>query len=919
MALACCAALSLPSAGVLAQAAPVPATSSQPDTAAAPGSATQLDKVSVTASRVMRGGFSAPTPTTAISAEEISNAAAISVAEVINQMPSVRPSLTPTSTTNNSSYAGGYYLDLRGLGFNRTLVLVDGKRSVPSQTEGPVDINSIPQTLISNIDIVTGGASAAWGSDAVAGVVNFKFDRELEGVKGLLQAGTTRHGDRDTQLGSLAFGKRFADDRGHLLLAVEKASNDGIPRLADRDWGARSWGKIANPAYTADNDEPRQLLIDNTRSSNMTFGGLINAGPLKGIQFADDGTPIPFEYGDLVSSSSMVGGDGADGSAEFVLETPIDRESVYGRLSFDFTPNVTGYAEASWAKSSLYYNSLTRTDSGLTIKRDNAFLPTSIGQAMDDAGIDSFKMGRYNRDYARAVNDKTMETKRVVAGLEGLMDNYWSWDAYYTHGESETMLRSYDKRLTSEFAYALNSIIDPATGAAVCRDADARAAGCQAINLFGDGAPSQAARDYVTGTSWVNSRIVQDAAAATVRGEPFETWAGPVSMATGVEWRRERADVTSDARSMAGDFNTGNTVPWDGEVEVRELFTEWVLPLAADTAWAQSLDLDLAARLTDYSTSGSVASWKIGGSWQVNELLRLRATQSRDIRAPSLDELYSGASSANFNVFDRDTGTTYLVQSVSSGNPGLDPEEADTTTAGIVLSPLPNLMMSLDYYRISVDKAITTFQASAIVDRCYGGQPQLCDLIVRDPDSGLISYVEVSPQNLQSMLVSGADFELSYSTPLGNGELGVRSLVSYVDTLELDDGETVTQLAGSTDQPTIASVGGQPRWTGNLTGNYRIGPWGFNAGVRYIGGGNINNSYTYKDLNVLSHSGRTYFDLGGSYDIYHADDATVSVFASVRNVADKDPAITGTGGYATVRSLYDVIGRQYNVGVRFNF
>ncbi|KAB8196198.1 TonB-dependent receptor plug domain-containing protein [Lysobacter maris] len=886
---------------------------------AAQASATDLDQVTVTASRVMRGGFSAPTPTTSITTDEINATAATNVAEVVNQMPSVRPSLTPVSTTNNSQYAGGYYLDLRGLGFNRTLVLVDGKRVVPTQIQGPVDINSVPQALISSVDIVTGGASAAWGSDAVAGVVNFRFDRGLEGFKGLLQAGTTRHGDRDNNLGSIAFGHAFADGRGHLLLAAESASSDGIERLDSRDWGAAGWGKIANPAYTPDNDEPRLLLVRNTRDANRSYGGVINSGPLKGIQFDADGNPIPFEYGDLVTKSSMVGGDGADGSAAFVLEAPLERQSTYGRVSYEFSPAITGFVEASWAKSKTRYDSLTRNDSSLTIKRDNAFLPDSIAQSMDDLGLTSFTMGRYNRDYARAFNDKSSETARFVAGLEGYLDNYWSWDAYVTHGESETNLHSSKKRITSTFEYALDSIIDPVTGAAVCRDAAARAEGCQPINLFGEGAPSQQARDYVLGTSHTMSRITQDAASATLRGEPFETWAGPVSMATGLEWRREKAVVTSDPLSMAGAFNTGNTVPWSGSVTVKEAFGELVVPLAVDTAWADSLDLNLAARMTDYSTSGTVVSWKLGSSWQVNDLIRFRATQSRDIRAPSLAELFGGSTTAIFNVFDPELGSTYSVQSITSGNAELEPEEADTTTAGIVLNPLPDLVMSLDYYRIDVDKAITTFQARSIVERCYDGQTAVCDLIVRDPVSGEIDHVNVSPQNLQTMRVSGADFELSYSRPVGNGQLGLRSLLSYVDTLRLDDGQNVIDMAGSTDQPTIASIGGSPRWRGNLYANYRIGDLAFNAGVRHVGGGRIKNEYTAKDMNILTHSGRTYFDLGGSYDFHTGANGNISLFASVRNVFDKDPPITGTGGFPTVRSLYDVIGRTYNVGVRFDF
>src|SRR3546814_734275 len=178
------------------------ATDADPALEAGASDASGAEDIIVTGSRVARSGFNAPTPTTVLGTEEFEKVAAPNLADVVNQMPAVRPSLTPSSSTNNSQYAGGNYLDLRGLGFNRTLVLVDGKRFVPAQIQGPVDINAIPQALIGSIDIVTGGASAAWGSDAVAGVVNFKFDHKLEGFKGSVQAGITDHNDhRNYQIG----------------------------------------------------------------------------------------------------------------------------------------------------------------------------------------------------------------------------------------------------------------------------------------------------------------------------------------------------------------------------------------------------------------------------------------------------------------------------------------------------------------------------------------------------------------------------------------------------------------------------------------------------------------------------------------------------------------------------------------------
>lgn len=885
----------------------------QEDTTQAPATR-QLDAVQVTASRIKQGGFVAPTPTTEISIEEIEASGTINVADVINTMPAARPSLTPVSTVNNASWSGGNYMDLRGLGYNRTLVLVDGKRFVSTQIEGPVDINVVPQSLLQGVDIVTGGASASWGSDAVAGVINLRFNRRLEGVKGQLQYGSSDEGDYANKKASFGFGNSFADGRGHALFGVEAAENNGIARLGDRDWGAMGWGTITNPDYTADNDEPRILVIPNVVSANTSFGGLINAGPLRGIQFDSNGDPVEFQYGDIVSGTSMIGGDGAYTHVNQTLAAPQERRTGYGRLSFDFTDSVTGFVEGSWARSEASpIPNLTRSDTSIRIHRDNAFLPESIVEAMVANDITSFTMGRLSRDYARTVNHKTTTTRRLAAGLEGWLDNGWAWDAYFTQGSSKTMLLAENNRITSRYNAAIDAVVDPATGAIVCRNAEARAAGCVPMNLFGEGAPSEAARAYVTGTSWRLWDISQQAAAATVSGDLLELPAGPMSMAAGLEWRSEEAIVTSDELSVAAEFVTGNTVPWRGKLNVKEAFAEFSVPLVRDAAWADSLALNAAARVTDYSTSGTVTTWKFGGTWDINEQWRVRATRSRDIRAPSLSELFSGSTTSIFSVLDPELGSTYSVSSLSSGNPGLEPEEADTITAGIIFNPTPNLSMSVDYYDINIDGAILQLTAATIVDRCYTIQPQLCALISRGED-GTIRQVAATPQNLQKLELRGADFELVYRRPVGNGDLRLRTLLSYTDKLVLDDGETVIDMAGTIDQPTISSIGGMPYWKGNLQASYKTGPASFGAGVRYVGGGMIDRTLTPKDRNIISASARTYFDLNASYDVSDR----IALFASVRNLTDRDPPIVG-GGFATVRSLYDVIGRYYSMGVRLDF
>jgi outer membrane receptor protein involved in Fe transport len=859
---------------------------------------------------------------TVLGAEDIQRTGAPNVADVLNQLPSVRPSLTPTSSTNHNQYTGGNYLDLRGLGFNRTLVLVDGKRFVSTSIFGPVDINVVPQALLAGVEVVTGGASAAWGSDAVAGVVNLRLDHNLEGFKGSIQGGVTDHNDYRNYLASVAYGLQFGDGRGRLVMAAEAAENSGIDRLDSRDWGAKAWGIIANPAYTPTNAEPQRLLVSNVRTANTSFGGLINSGPLRGTQFAPDGSAVPFQYGQLVTTSSMVGGDGSNGSGSLVLAVPLQRRSAYGRVSYDFSDAVRGYAELSYSKSkSPLHNGLTATDTAIPIRNDNAYLPASIKAAMAANNITSFTLGRNHEDFARPIEILDNETKRVVAGLEGDLGAGWTWEASYTHGSSYSTAVDARVKIVSRFNLAVDAVVNPSTGAIVCRSTLTNPQnGCVPLNLFGQGAPSPAARNYALGTATRAWDLKQDAAAIVVRGEPLSTWAGPVSLAAGAEYRRDSAEVTADPLSAAGEFFLYNTTPWKGEVTVKEAFGEVVVPLAAGQAWAKAIDLDLAVRVTDYSTSGRVSTWKAGVTYDLNDQVRFRATRSRDIRAPSMAELFQGTNTLQFGVLDPVTGQNTTIAADTRGNPGLKPEKADTLTAGVVLSPafLPNLRVSLDYYSIDLKQAILSLAAASIVERCYRDQPELCRLITRG-SSGLITRVETSPQNLQLISTSGADLEIAYRTPFGPGDLSFRNLVTYLHKTTLDDGRSVIELAGSTDQPTISAVGGLPHWRSNTSVTYEMDPYSVTLTGRYVGGGKINNAFDAKALNVLETSGRFYVDLSAQFGVLKGEERNATIFAAVTNLLDTDPPITGTGGFATVRALYDVIGRTYTVGLRFRY
>ncbi|RYE04024.1 MAG: hypothetical protein EOP61_02270 [Sphingomonadales bacterium] len=874
----------------------------------------------VTGSRVARNGFQAPTPLTVLGADELQNMGVPNVAEGLNKLPALRATLTPSSSTSNSSYAGGNYLDLRGLGANRTLLLVDGRRFVSSIVEGPTDVNVIPQALIGSAEIVTGGASAAYGSDAVAGVVNLKLDHALRGFKATLQGGITDHADNRNFLGSIAFGTSFADGRGKLLLGGEAAQNSGVLSLLDRDWGRLERGIIANPAYTATNSEPRNLLVNNARRSNTSYGGVITSGPLAGIQFAPDGTAIPFRNGGLRTARTMQGGDGAFPNASSIIATPSNRQNAYARISYEVSPALALYAEGSWAESRATTVSTTREDTAIAVRIDNPFLPQSVRTAMTNANIAGFTMGRYNLDYGTGTYYLRNRTIRGLIGAGGEIGGGWKWDAYYIRGDTNNRRTGENVRNTANYNLAVDATTDVLTGAAVCRNVAARAAGCVPINLFGHGAPSQQALDYVTGDTSIRvGHFTQDSAALTIQGEPLHTWAGPVSLAFGAEYRRDAASVAVDALTAAGTYATGATVPWNGSVNVKEAFAELVVPLARDSSWAHAIDLNVAGRLTDYSTSGTVSTWKVGATWDITSQVRLRATLSRDIRAPSLAELFQGARQSRSDVFDPVVNQTYLTLISTQGDARLRPEKAQTFTAGLVLNDLPfrGLRASVDVYDIRMDDAIAAITFTSIVDRCYRDQPNLCALISRGAN-GLISQVQTSPQNLQSIQVRGVDFELGYTGDLGPGKIALRGIATYADRIRYDDGLVVTPLEGSILNPFDIGLNGQPRWRGIASATYTLDAATFYLGSNLIGAANINNTYTSKDLDKLRVAPIAYVDASFSYEVVRSETRSAELFVAVQNALDTAPPATGDDR-GTSPTVYDVIGRVYTAGVRLKF
>jgi outer membrane receptor protein involved in Fe transport len=828
---------------------------------------------------------------------------------------------SPTSTTIQigGGTAGANLLNLRDLGVSRTLTLLDGRRFVPATIAGAVDVNQLPATLVKRVDIVTGGASAAWGSDAVAGVVNFVLDKTFTGMKFEAQGGESFLGDAGNKKIDTTYGTGFDADRGHVLISALYSKDNGVPQVLDRDW-YKGYQIIANPAHVSDPTQPQNILTPNVGLSTATFGGLILTGPNRGMQFGSGGSTSPFIFGTpptgIVSGLLMVGGtpnlvEGRNG-----LTASLEQKNIFARVSYDFSDSVTGFVESSYARStsnnltSYYYASVN-------IHPDNAYVPSAL------AG--SFTLGTLNGQFPQPQGHNTRETGRVVAGLDGKLGGDWVWHAYYQYGMTDALTAALNDPSKSRYAAAADAI---SVGDTVeCRNLAANP-GCVPLNVFGTDVASDAAIAYVLQTAYQHVTLHESVAAADFQGTLFSTWAGPVSLATGVEYRSEQMAEDADPFSLAGDLWVGNFKPSAGKYTVAEGYIEADIPLVKDLPFAKYIDVDLAGRFTDYSTSGEVETYKIGLSYQVTDDLRLRATESRDIRAPNLSELFLSGSSQSQAVLDPSQGNIpVLVHFVTTNNSDLSPEIAETHVVGAVYEPtwLPGLSASLDYYHIGVSGAITTLPIQAIVNNCHEGLTSFCSAVIRDSD-GNITQVNNTPFNAQVLKNAGVDFELDYSSDLGDlvstwpGSVSLRVLVTRLMEMQTELSGTTVNLLGETAED---ALGGPPKWKGHASFAYMFGPSTTTLTARYIGPGVFNNSYTPQFIADNTISSRLYFDLSEIYDLTVAGVDT-ELYGVIDNLLGTDPpiAVRTSLSYAepgTTATYYDVIGRRFRLGVRVRF
>lgn len=899
----------------------------------------------VTGSRTIRDGSKAPTPVTVVGSELLNATAPANISDALMEMPQFRSSQSTRSSGLISTVVGQNFLNLRALGTQRGLVLLDGRRFVNANTTGGVDINLFPQALVSRVDVVTGGASAAYGSDAVAGVTNFILDTRFEGLKVEGQYGLTDQGDGKNYKLSAAFGGTFADGRGHIIAAIEYADSNGLvgtPYTPDDDHPIRNSARvrIPNPAVNAGNpasaSNPRFIIIDRAQIASSSYTSVVQSGPFANMTFSPNGSLIAYDPGSPRSGAFGSGGDGWNPTPGTAIENPLQRGSLFVRASFDLSDNLSVFAEASAAKAESTQNqhpSYTQStfSTGVFLAADNPFFSDATRAQLAANGLTGLRVNTVFQQLPLRVANALSNTQRYVIGFDGKFGEGWRWNAYYQHGENNFDLRLYNNLNLPAFLLAIDAVRDPADQI-VCRSTlTTPLNGCVPINIIGNNPISVIGQAYVNGTQATTQVTKQDVFEAQVNGSPFATWAGDVNVAFGGGYRREGTKGVADPLSTAINPVTGartgawgfqNTAPIQGKYSLWEVFGEVEIPLATDLPFAKSISFNGAARYTDYRLSGGVTTWKAGLTWEVVEGVRLRATRSRDIRAGTLSELFGTPTTVPATVVDSGLATpvTYVTQQVQSGNTSILPEKADTYTLGIVLQPrfLPGFLASIDYYNIDIKGGIGSLAPQQILDQCVGGSTALCSLITRDPVSNLIQSIAVQQLNLNNIKTNGIDIELGYRTPLSSikegwdGNLSLRAFASYQpDYSNIAPGATPINLAGGNTRPD---------WVGKVVASYDRGPFGLTIEEQWVGAQKIDPTLT--DIDIARADNRLPFymttDLSVRYRI-EMKAAEIEVFGVVENLFDRDPDISWNRNFFQtpyVSEVYNGIGRAFRFGVR---
>lgn len=962
--------------------------SSQPDTsspnspspgatAASAGGLPQADDarpgvadIVVTGSRISRRDTVANSPIATISGTAFNQTGAVTLEDTLNRLPQFSPG---TGATTNDNLSGGITtLNLRGLGSNRTLVLMDGHRLPASTDLGAVDINIIPDALIESVETITGGASAAYGSDAIAGVVNFKINHRFSGIRLDAQNGISARGDGYTFKTSATVGSNFSDGRGNAVLSIGYQQRDAVNN-SDRAFSSivRPSSSLPYGAFIVDADnQPSDAAVKGIFTRYGVAPSRVNGGT--NLAFNNDGSLFTYSSSALnyrgsapdvlLSNRIRYNSSGNNG-----LILPIERLSAYGRVEHEVGENTTVFLEANFQH---FTSRAQYAPAGFTFDAPatNPFIPADLATVLasrPDPGAD-FTITRRFTDVGFRTASTEYNEFRTAGGASGRLPiGDWTWDAYGSYAQvtaEERDRNGFSVSALQTLLYARDG------GRSLCSGG---------LNVFGNQAGSACA-SYIRRDTIRNTRTYQSVVEGTIQGSLIKLPGGMMKFAAGADYRKDGYRFTPDSALLSGDvvsFSNGVVPAEDGAITVKEVFAELLVPILADLPAIKKLEVDAGFRYSDYNTFGGIKTYRAEGSWEVVDALRFRGGYARAVRAPSVGELFApqsqtspligaagttgqgdpcdvngayrtGANASQVRglciaqglpstIVDRYTfdNTQIVDGGVTGGNQNLRPETANTYTAGVVVTPgfdapiLRRLNISVDYYNITISKVVGTIDGLTALQRCYnldGSNPTYnpgnvyCSLFGRSTSTGQINSFLLTNQNLGRYKTSGLDIALDWNVPLSafgiSDRAGSLHLTAAATRLLAFEIQTFPGDPNVNYRGYIGDIG-YPKWRSVETLTYLNG--GFSIGLqhRYIDG--------MVDVGLIGTDDRStrvpainYFDLNLAVAVSKA----FSVRLGVNNLTDAQPPVYDSFSQSNTNpGVYDVLGRAFYAGARVTF
>jgi outer membrane receptor protein involved in Fe transport len=986
----------------------------------------QVEEIIVTGSRIPVAGFDTLQPAQTVSADSIVSQGYSNVGQALDTLPGFGVAGNNNTGQQSAAQVGEQFVNLYNLGAQRTLVLVDGRRYVSGNAPVPVgtfggaapgqevDLNDIPVALIDHVEVVSVGGAPIYGADAIAGTVNIILKKNYQGVSLETQYGQTRYNDGKTYTGRFLAGTNFADGKGNITLAVEYNQQDGLT-LANRP-DTLPYETQQAPLPGSAGCGYNECLVSHATVASIFPGGIPDTGPGVAnsgsptyptaihnaagqvVAFAPNGTLVPVNLG--IQNNGVVfaqGGDGDNLAYQNSFIAPYKRYNTASTMHYDFTDHIEGYLEAEFshnqgtqiAAQPSYQSAFFASDNGegpIKFSLTNPYLTSQALSILEAnptvAQSGSFYLSRADLDLApQSVSDVT-NVYRVVAGFKGDFDvlgRNWKWDANFNYGSTAESERYYQIN-EANFLNAIDVVKNPATGQIECAVTanppplpstgiqPTSVTGCQPLDLFGQGAPSAAAANFVTAQDLALAGLTERDAQINLTGSPFDDWAGKVEFATGFEFRQESGSYNVDAFANSGLGRNPPVSDVAGGYNTKEFYAESTIPVISaknNIPFVTDLEFNGAYRYIDNSYAGGANVYTLGGKFKPIGDIEFRGNFTHSVRAPSIEELFlpttstnsfaddpcdpnfitSGSAPANraancAKAFAALPGAPALavfksnvvnasVLGTTGGNPNLQNEVANSWTAGVVLRPhwVPHFQLAVDWINISLENAITALSLTNVMDACYDAPGssfpnQFCSLFTRNAQGQVSSY-STPLENIQGSTFAGLQVQSTYFMDVN--DLPLIHKISFFKGdkdrghLSFNWGGFFTETQANTilgiSTPTVGNIG-DPVWKMNGSVTWAYQKWSVFLQGDYVGPG-FQNVTLQRSAEQLEHTGAYWeWNTAISYDITQNLKATLTV----DNLFNQNPPPNSylLGGQAAL-ATYDYLGQRFYVTLRAKF